>query len=80
MIEVAAADRVGLLYAITRVLHDLRLDIHLAKVDTFGHEVADAFYVLRENGQKIPLVQPTPVGLFWTAAAFAAGATFPALA
>ncbi|RLT39655.1 MAG: hypothetical protein DWI58_12605 [Chloroflexi bacterium] len=53
MIEVAAADRVGLLYAITRVLHDLRLDIHLAKVDTFGHEVADAFYVLRENGQKI---------------------------
>ncbi|MEI6135880.1 MAG: hypothetical protein WCQ48_00485 [Chloroflexota bacterium] len=53
VIEVAAADRVGLLYAITRVLRDLRLDIHLAKVDTFGHEVADAFYVLRENGQKI---------------------------
>ena len=47
------ADRVGLLYAVTRALHDLSLDIHLAKVDTVGAEVVDAFYVLRQSGRRI---------------------------
>ena len=47
------ADRLGLLFAITRALHGLSLDIHLAKVDTIGAEVVDAFYVLRENGRRI---------------------------
>jgi UTP:GlnB (protein PII) uridylyltransferase len=42
-----------LLYAITNALHGLALDIHLAKVDTIGPEVVDAFYVLRENGRRI---------------------------
>ena len=53
IIEVHAADRLGLLYAITRALHELALDIHLAKVDTVGSEVVDAFYVLRENGRRV---------------------------
>jgi [protein-PII] uridylyltransferase len=53
IIEVTAADRIGLLYAITQALHALRLDIHLAKVDTLGSEVVDAFYVLRETGQRV---------------------------
>ena len=53
IVEVRAADRLGLLYAITGVLHELALDIHLAKVDTLGAEVVDAFYVLRENGRRI---------------------------
>ena len=53
IVEVGAADRLGLLYAITRALHDLSLDIHLAKVDTLGREVVDAFYVLRENGRRV---------------------------
>ena len=53
IVEVGTSDRIGLLYAITRALHDLALDIHLAKVDTFGAEVVDAFYVLRENGRRI---------------------------
>ena len=53
IVEVRAADRLGLLYAITGALHDLALDIHLAKVDTLGHEVVDAFYVLRENGRRV---------------------------
>ncbi len=53
VIEVNAEDRVGLLHAIASALHEIGLDIHLAKVDTFGHEVADAFYVLRENGRRV---------------------------
>ncbi len=53
IVEVHAADRLGLLYAITRALHELALDIHLAKVDTIGAEVVDAFYVLRENGRRV---------------------------
>ena len=53
IVEVRAADRLGLLYAITGVLHELALDIHLAKVDTLGAEVVDAFYVLRENGRLV---------------------------
>jgi [protein-PII] uridylyltransferase len=53
IVEVIAADRLGLLYAITHALHGLSLDIHLAKVDTIGREVVDAFYVLRENGRRV---------------------------
>lgn len=53
IVEVTAADRLGLLYAITRTLHSLSLDIHVAKVDTIGREVVDAFYVRRENGRRI---------------------------
>ena len=53
IVEVRAADRLGLLYAITRTLRELALDIHLAKVDTIGAEVVDAFYVLRTNGRRV---------------------------
>ena len=53
IVEVTAADRLGLLYAITHALHSLSLDIHVAKVDTIGREVVDAFYVRRENGRRV---------------------------
>jgi [protein-PII] uridylyltransferase len=53
IIEVTAADRLGLLYAITHVLHGMGLDIHVAKVDTIGREVVDAFYVRRQNGRRV---------------------------
>jgi [protein-PII] uridylyltransferase len=53
VLEVSTADRRGLLYAITRALHELAIDIHLAKVNTIGQEVVDAFYVRRENGRRI---------------------------
>ncbi len=53
VLEVSTADRLGLLYAITRALHALAVDIHLAKVDTIGQEVVDAFYVRRENGRRV---------------------------
>ena len=52
IVEVAARDRVGLLYAITHTLAELGLDISLAKVATEGEKVADVFYVTR-GGQRI---------------------------
>lgn len=53
VVEVTAQDRPGLLHTITRVLSDLDIDIHLAKMDTLGPEVFDAFYVRRKNGRRI---------------------------
>jgi len=53
IIEVHAEDRIGLLYTITRVMYDLRLDIHLAKVSTSVDKVVDVFYVWDVNGQKL---------------------------
>ena len=53
VIEVGAPDRVGLLFDITRTLSDLELDVHLAKVATYGERVIDAFYVRDVLGRKI---------------------------
>lgn len=52
LIELAAPDRVGLLYDVTRALHNLGLSVQLAKIATYGDQVADVFYV-REDGGKI---------------------------
>jgi [protein-PII] uridylyltransferase len=52
VIEISTRDAVGVLYAITRTLTDLGLDIHLSKVATQGEEVADVFYVTRGEGRK----------------------------
>jgi len=53
IIEVHAQDRIGLLYTITKVMHDLNLDIHLAKVSTNVDKVIDVFYVWDIYGQKL---------------------------
>lgn len=53
VIEVHASDSIGLLYIITRALADLELDIHLAKVATYGEDVVDVFYVWDLDGQKV---------------------------
>lgn len=53
VIEVHAQDRIGLLYTITKVMHDLNLDIHLAKVSTNVDKVIDVFYVWDIYGQKL---------------------------
>ncbi|MDQ6726711.1 MAG: ACT domain-containing protein, partial [Actinomycetota bacterium] len=53
VVEVRAADRIGTLYRITRVLADLGLDVRHAKVASVGHEVVDAFYVVDAAGDKV---------------------------
>lgn len=53
VLEVHAADRVGLLYAITHTLFDLGLDVHLAKIDTLGRDAVDVFYVRDADGRPL---------------------------
>jgi len=53
IIDVHAADAVGVLYRITRALAELDLDIRSAKVETMGTVVTDAFYVRDGRGAKI---------------------------
>ncbi|MEW6667419.1 MAG: [protein-PII] uridylyltransferase [Thermodesulfobacteriota bacterium] len=53
LIEVFADDRVGLLYSITHTLFQLRLDIRIAKIATKADQIADVFYVLDLDGQKV---------------------------
>ncbi len=53
VIEVGAADRIGFLFDVTRTLSELGLDVHLAKVATYGARVVDAFYVRDELGRKV---------------------------
>jgi [protein-PII] uridylyltransferase len=53
VIEVGAPDRIGLLFDVTRTLAELQLDVHLAKVATYGERVIDAFYVRDDLGRKV---------------------------
>ncbi|MGE3686940.1 MAG: [protein-PII] uridylyltransferase [Acidimicrobiia bacterium] len=53
VIEVQAADAIGLLARVTRALADLELDIRRAMVQTLGGEVVDTFYVCDTAGEKI---------------------------
>jgi [protein-PII] uridylyltransferase len=52
VVEVHAPDRIGVLYRTTRAIAELELDIHSAKVQTFGAEAVDAFYVRHPDGSK----------------------------
>ena len=53
VVEVHAADTVGLLYWITQALAELRLGIRSAKIQTFGPQAVDSFYVCDPDGQKL---------------------------
>jgi len=53
VIEIECLDRIGLLAEVTAVLSDLSLDIHSARITTFGEKVIDTFYVTDLVGQKI---------------------------
>ncbi|HUQ39262.1 MAG TPA: [protein-PII] uridylyltransferase [Acidimicrobiales bacterium] len=53
VIEVRAADAVGVLYRITKALAECELDVQSAKVQTLGHEVVDTFYVHGPEGRKV---------------------------
>jgi [protein-PII] uridylyltransferase len=53
VLDVYAADRVGLLFTITNCLYHQWLPIHLAKISTMVHEVLDVFYVTDAEGRKV---------------------------
>jgi [protein-PII] uridylyltransferase len=53
VVDVSAPDRIGLLFDLARTFHELALDVHLAKVATYGSRVVDAFYVRELSGGKV---------------------------
>lgn len=53
VVDVHAADSVGLLYRITRALAELDLNIHQAKVQTLGPDAVDSFYLNGPDGKKV---------------------------
>lgn len=53
IVEVHTLDRLGVLYAIATALAELELDIVVARVQTLGFEVVDAFYVRDAEGQPL---------------------------
>ncbi|HKA28987.1 MAG TPA: [protein-PII] uridylyltransferase [Candidatus Binatia bacterium] len=53
VVDVYAADRVGLLFTITNCLYHLWVQIHLAKITTMVNEVLDVFYVTDAEGRKL---------------------------
>lgn len=53
VLELWAADEVGLLHRVAAALAALNLDIRHAKAQTLGHEVVDTFYLLDAAGRKI---------------------------
>lgn len=53
VIEVDAPDRIGLLFDVTSALAEQGLDVHVAKVATYGEHVVDAFYVRDDLGRRL---------------------------
>ena len=53
VIEVEAPDRPGLLFDVARAFEELGLDVHVAKVATYGVRVVDAFYIRDLFGRKV---------------------------
>jgi [protein-PII] uridylyltransferase len=53
VLDIFAADRMGLLYAISRTLFELGLSVWVAKIGTYLDQVVDVFYVTDQEGRKI---------------------------
>jgi [protein-PII] uridylyltransferase len=53
VVEVRTLDRLGVLYAIATALAELHLDILVARIQTFGHEVVDVFTVRDADGRPL---------------------------
>lgn len=53
LVEVRTLDRIGALYGIATALAELHLDLVVARVQTIGHEVVDAFYLHNSQGEPL---------------------------
>lgn len=53
IITLFAYDRMGLLYSVSKVLFEMQLILHSAKISTHLDQVVDVFYVSDMSGQKI---------------------------
>lgn len=53
VVEVSAPDRLGLLFDLASTFSEHDLDVHVAKVATYGPRVVDVFYVRDSAGEKI---------------------------
>jgi len=53
IIDVFAHDRTGLLYAVSRKIFELGLEVRFAKIGTYLDQVVDVFYVTDRLGQKV---------------------------
>jgi [protein-PII] uridylyltransferase len=62
VVDVYTQDRPGVLYAITRTLSTLGMDIDLAKVATEADRVADVFYVRDRAGRKLTGAEAQSLG------------------
>jgi len=56
LIEVAAEDRPGLLYALTSAISSAGANIEVVLIDTEAHKAIDVFYVTQE-GKKLASAQ-----------------------
>jgi len=53
LLEVETEDRVGLLYKVSKVLHEQQLDLSYAKILTEKGAAIDSFYIKNHRGEKI---------------------------
>jgi [protein-PII] uridylyltransferase len=53
VVEIEASDQPGLLYMVTRAMSALGWNIHTARVNTWGTNAHDAFYVTDARGEKL---------------------------
>jgi [protein-PII] uridylyltransferase len=55
--EIKCSDYAGLLANITQIFVDLNIDIHAAKIATFGHRAEDVFWLSQNNKSLDKLTQ-----------------------
>jgi [protein-PII] uridylyltransferase len=53
LVEVQAADRLGLLFELARAFTEQDVDVHVAQAATYGPRVVDVFYVTEQSGGKL---------------------------
>ncbi|MEO8546808.1 MAG: [protein-PII] uridylyltransferase, partial [Sphingomicrobium sp.] len=69
VVEVNALDRIALLAALARAIHDCGHRIHSAHIATYGERAVDVFYLTRADGKKLDADEATELRATLLAAA-----------